>query len=614
MIVARFPCNSPAEAATMIDKVIAFEASEGAWKRRSLYISDDAWSNNYGLGSDIEYSGTEVLFETNQTEQASAWTALGCDEAAWCGDLGLDSQVFALSSYLEPLSPPHDQTRELEVFRDHCDQLAVPPLLAQISQGAIFVQYQGHANDYVCSDEFLIMDYSQPGQGAAKTIVRSDITNFNNTGKPFVFVGLGCHLATWARDKIEDVIWGGYPSLSEKMLLKPDSGAVATYASSGFEFLHTNANFSTKLTGAYLGTPMRGGEHGRSRWVLGEVFLAAEAAALAGSSDQLTRSLVAQYALLGDGLMILDAAPPRTRLSIGWEAVVKAQDPSNELVVTVEAFDEAGVDRLEVRDQNGTPLAATISGGTPAGAVDDQYVSWEVHLPFTPEDRRAVFHVYDTADVNNDAPHATASLSMPTTVVLYLDGQQFVPGETPLSSGVPQALTGRVVTSLFVEADAVLALTGADLVLTDVALTRSDEHTVDLAFTVEVTGPTPTVTLMIDGQPLAIPLTDASADVSGIEDLNVFPNPVADGARFLFRTDAGVAEGSIHVFSLAGHRIASLPIRAADFRGGGSVVVDWDGRDHRGDRPANGVYLYRVELNAASGRVSSPMQRLVMMR
>ncbi len=66
------------------------------------------------------------------------------------------------------------------------------------------------------------------------------------------------------------------------------------------------------------------------------------------------------------------------------------------------------------------------------------------------------------------------------------------------------------------------------------------------------------------------------------------------------------------LFTLAGHRIADLPVTLGDFRSEG-VIVDWNGRDDRGDRPANGVYFYRVELETAAGVIASDMQRLVMM-
>jgi len=610
MVVARFPCNSAAEAATMIDKVIAFEASEGSWKQRSLFVSDDAWSNNFGSqGSDHYHNLWEEEFERNQEAQAAAWESLGCDDAGWCEGLGLGAGRVYISEQLDPISPP--EPREAREFQDHCERLVLPDLLSEISQSAMFVQYQGHASDYILADERLIFD--------AATYQRQDIANFNNSGRPFVFVGLGCHIGAWARDKVDYTILGGYPSLAEKMLRKPNSGAVATYASPAFEFLDKNATFSTVLTQTWLGAPPRGGDSGRSRWMVGELFLATEARLLAVGGDELSRRLVAQFALLGDGLMMLDAKPPRTRMSIGWDVIedgaeVKARDEGNELVVTLEAFDEAGVDRVEVRDQDGADVDAVITGGTPEGAMTDQYVSWDVRLPFTPEDRTVVFHVYDTSDASDDSPHATVSVVMPSTVALYLDGSQFVPGVTPLPGGAPVTLTGRVVTSSFVAADAELALTPVDLMLSAVSLTRVDEHTVDMEFTVEVNGGAPGVVLMIAGESLEIPLSDASAGVAGIDDVNVFPNPVSDGARFVFRTSSGVSGGTIHLYSLAGHRIASLPVRTTDFQGGGVVIVDWDGRDGEGDRPANGVYLYRVELNTAGGHVASDMQRLVIMR
>ena len=53
---------------------------------------------------------------------------------------------------------------------------------------------------------------------------------------------------------------------------------------------------------------------------------------------------------------------------------------------------------------------------------------------------------------------------------------------------------------------------------------------------------------------------------------------------------------------------------AFSFGGNGSQVVDWDGRDNEGDKLANGVYLYRVEIVTNHGPLVSDMQRLVVMR
>ena len=62
----------------------------------------------------------------------------------------------------------------------------------------------------------------------------------------------------------------------------------------------------------------------------------------------------------------------------------------------------------------------------------------------------------------------------------------------------------------------------------------------------------------------------------------------------------------------------AAPLRQLDaeleFTGGGSGVVDWDGRDSAGDEMGNGTYLYRVEIDTGDQVVVSEMQRLVMMK
>ena len=126
--------------------------------------------------------------------------------------------------------------------------------------------------------------------------------------------------------------------------------------------------------------------------------------------------------------------------------------------------------------------------------------------------------------------------------------------------------------------------------------------------------PPPAVVLTIDGFGTEMPLQVAgSAAAAGIENLLAFPNPVADATRFLFETDASPSPGRVLIYTVAGHLVNQVPVRASDFKGGGRVLVSWDGRDARGDELANGVYLYRVELAAPGGALASDMQRLVMM-
>ncbi|HPF34122.1 MAG TPA: C25 family cysteine peptidase [Candidatus Krumholzibacteria bacterium] len=617
MIVARFPCNSTEELGIMLDKLRDFEnASDGeAWKGRLTVLADDAWSDGIqGSGSQQSYRFNEEAFESSQESLAARWEDLGGADA-WSAGI-LNASRLYLADVLDPYSPTPPDLRDLYAMWDKVEELALTPYFAQINQGAMMFHYQGHANDYQMAHERVFYDTEVNGE-------RSDVDDLlANGGKPFIFVGLGCHLATWTRDTVESNP-RTLPSLGEKMLRKPGVGAVAVYASPGFEFLNNNATFAGVMGNVWLDHPPRdlAGPAGRSRWVLGELFLASQADLLAAGTSTFSRRLVAQYALLGDGLMVLDVAPPRLQLSQDWEAVpdgaqVTLSDKSNELVLTLEAFDEAGVDRLAVRDDGGADVAATVTGGTPEGAESDQYAVWEIRVPVTPATETLVFHVYDTADVGDDAPHATTTVHLPNSVVLYRDGLLFTPGEDEFDGGTPTSFTGRLVASAFLSESAELLLEGDAVELTGVTLTRVDDHTVDFAFTVEVSGADPALWLRVDGAPVEIPLwSDTSVDPTGGEiiDQFVYPNPVRDEASFIFRCDT-TAAGRIHLYTVSGHRIATIPVAVSDFVRAGEALVRWDGRDDQGDRPANGTYLYRVELDGPDGTLHGGMQRVVLMR
>ncbi|MEO0225348.1 MAG: C25 family cysteine peptidase [candidate division WOR-3 bacterium] len=76
-----------------------------------------------------------------------------------------------------------------------------------------------------------------------------------------------------------------------------------------------------------------------------------------------------------------------------------------------------------------------------------------------------------------------------------------------------------------------------------------------------------------------------------VEDFLVYPNPLDEGGYFTFvlSVDARVR---LEIYTVSGRfvrRLDHLPMRA------GFNKVWWDGLDQRGDRPANGVYLVKIE-------------------
>jgi len=618
MLVGRFPVSSSEELQVVLDKLRAFEAADGgqAWKQRGVFIADDAWSDqNYSIGyDDLSYIPSEEQFQETESAFADAWeTFLGDGGPA----PGLVADRLFVADYLEPLSPPHNETRSRTQFEEYSEQYVLPELLAKLGQGGMIVRYQGHANNHLLAHEQIFEDVDN-------IAYRQDVQGLQNDGRPFLFFGLGCHIGAYALGNSEGRL-RVTRSLAEKMLLRPGGGACGTYASPGYEYLWPNATLAGIQRDVMLLNPPRSllsGETGtRTRWVLGELMLASEMSFLAISPSSTTyRRAVAQYAVLGDALTVLDAGPPRVvvdgpegPLTDGME--LTAVDTTSSLLVTVDAYDEAGVSRLVVRTGDGIDYSEYVTGGMAPGSATDQHHQYTVRLPLEPYDHDIVFEVFDTADASETDAHYRLVLHVPVSVALTSEGVPFDPQRTPLVPGQPRAFTGTVTVGAYLPPDVEIVLAGEYVVLGDVAVARLDAHTVSLAFTAEATGlGTPVLKLRIAGRETPIALgQEMAASGPTVTDLQAFPNPMRETVRFLFATSLASAEGWIDLYSLAGRHVARVPVAPSDFAGGGRAVVGWDGRDDRGDRLANGVYLYRVTLRGSDGDAVSGMQRLVVM-
>lgn len=102
------------------------------------------------------------------------------------------------------------------------------------------------------------------------------------------------------------------------------------------------------------------------------------------------------------------------------------------------------------------------------------------------------------------------------------------------------------------------------------------------------------------------------ASVVGIEDVTLFPNPTPGPCRLLFELSDPMAV-QWDIYTLAGNRLRTL---REEFAESGPRILEWDGRDHRGDEIANGTYLYVLRGSGASadGREITKTGKLVIMR
>jgi hypothetical protein len=621
MYVGRFPCNSVAELDELIDKVVAFDTvAEGQdWRRRLIAIADDAWSFGYGgvLDDYTVYRSGELMFQTSEEALATTWESTP--------GAGLETDRFFLADYLDTLVTG-GTSRDRVLFENYCEEIAMPVLFEKLNAGATFVHFQGHANMTRLVHELLVLDVPYDPVPA-----RNDINRLNNDDRPFIFFGMGCHISDWAENTVVSPSQAVEPSLGEKLLFRRGGGAVATYASSGYEFLSPNALLSERMFEVWCNEPPATSVDGRlirTRWLLGEMLWKVEDIFLAENADLHFVSMIHQYCLLGDPLVMLDGGAPAVlarftdgaadTLTAGM--TLTALDETNVRALHLEASDEAGVDRLVVRDSRGTTLDLAISETVPPGATSQQVVSYDLQVPVRAFPHTLTLHVYDTSDVLDDDAHWILDLVVDHETQLFQDGE-FVPeGSVEFEEAVPQSFTGTVTSSAFISAAAPMHLRGDNLLVSDFQVDYDGGHAASFSFTAEaVAGEVETRSVFIrfgDGPEYEYVLEDNAAPVSPpdrIDEVFAFPNPVSDGTRIVFRTTAPASEGRILFYTLAGRRIRSLRITPGNFASGGAVV-DWNGRDGEGDELANGVYLYRVELEVGDRTIASDMQRIVMMR
>ena len=86
-----------------------------------------------------------------------------------------------------------------------------------------------------------------------------------------------------------------------------------------------------------------------------------------------------------------------------------------------------------------------------------------------------------------------------------------------------------------------------------------------------------------------------------------FPNPIRAGTpvRIVVDAQGGPVNCLVRTYTVSGRLVRTLKA----FGGLGQMQIPWDGLDDRGGALANGVYLYRVQINGQeSDGTSSPTQ------
>jgi len=623
LYVGRLPVNSLQQAREVVAKLVAYEAfdTDETWRRRMLLLADDAYSgvSTFGGGGGTGYCfrSSEIFFrQLNQAVRAviadSSGMSLARPEV-----LDLRSYLTAPSLYL--VNGPGDTCRVGVGPAESALRANFNPVLFQkLNEGVLWWNYQGHANPYVLSHEGF---YRNSGSIQDRDALMND-------GKLFLFSAFSCHVNAFA--DVSEARRGLGPSLGENLFTLPLRGAIASWASSGFEIVprggsyHLNVEFARSL----FSDPPHDDEMGRGLADRGARVPLGEAIALTllnylptvqGSSSENGVGLT--YNLLGDPATRLWVGPVQITVTANGQPVTDGQpvrltSSSDTLRLEAELVSNVRLAQIvfERSDANGSgqvpPDLYTLTPAFPdtalAGGGGRHYrLSYQTTLSTVP------LH-YTIRVVDGYGVSARFDVVFKFQTGLYADGVPLVDGDLVvpdarlallvLSPGTvsPDSLTLRVDGPVqdFVAEPARGDTTGRQYLLSWTHAPYAEGmHEVRL----EAPGnQVATHTFRVETR---LALRDALA----------FPNPFDDeqGTRFVFTLAAATpVDLLVRVYTVSGRRVYETRL---DGLLPGHHEIPWDGLDEEGQKLANGIYFYKLVAHGSSG-TSSYDGRLVKLR
>lgn len=393
--VGRLALNTTEELDWNIQRIRAYE-NEGIdqlWRRRVLLLADDALSGDLdgSVGNGYGWRGSEVAFcsASESYEQLLAdhpVDALLPDLFCWsefshpCPDScnrhgptgsgdcesepGVDCGIWYDCRRIPYTNDGWRQ--EVPCQREAVNAVVLPILREKLDNGVFIWNYQGHANRFQLAHEEVWYDIPRG---------RSDVDFMANEGKPFLFLGFACHLSEFDRD--DERL--SADCLAEKMMnvrqtgLERPGGCVASFSSSGFEFLGPNLDFNRYVLEAFYyperlldsglpaGTALPDdGDPNAYVWTVGEATTRARLLFQEryGSQAENSRQAARRFILLGDPALSPDFGTPTITVTVNGQTV---EDPSldffaapadfpDDMNVTVTATDGRGVSSMRVTD------------------------------------------------------------------------------------------------------------------------------------------------------------------------------------------------------------------------------------------------------------------------
>lgn len=624
LFIGRIPANSEQELVDVVAKLVAYEnfSPDQTWRNRQLLFSDDQYSaaTTFGGGS----SGVEYCFRSYEDKFRLLNEVIRGDIVGTAGLRRSEVEHFDMGVWLanEPNNGGAAPCRpDLAATQGRTRNVVTPELFTRLNEGRMWWNYQGHANELVLAHENF---YRNVGG-------EDDKSRLTNIDKPFIFSAFSCHANAFAR--VSERRPGVGPPMGEEMVMLPRRGAIASYASVGYESIPSSptSHINVTLARAMFVDPPHDDQLGAgdlgARVVLGEAialaYLRYVPSVITGQSES---GIALTYTLLGDPATRISIGPPQAIVTANGDTVVsdrpvslapprdtlhlEADLVSNVEIRTITVIEGGPGSSRVIPDSTYTlnpafPDTAAAGGGgrryhlsyvTPVRAGVLRYTLRTVDRYGLQNDFNVVFpfftqlRVSDNLLAENDAVTPAADLSVRITL------------PAPLADPVGQ---------IVLEVDNALqpfTATASDATQRTWILRWTHPNYANGNHLVEVTA---LDTLRRDHR---FRVTDrAAAQGHMLRDVMAFPNPFDDqlGSAFSYYLLAdGPADVLLRVFTVSGRLVYERVERGLP---PGYHQWPWNGRDADGDVLGNGVYFYRM-VATTGDRSDSFDGRLVKLR
>lgn len=643
MHVGRLPVSNLAELSLIVNKLLEYSTfHEGeTWRQRGLLVSDDEFSSRISFTDTYQWRADEHIFRTagQETQRIiqeeagfaefvtdSFYTACYMDTVAClgrCNEPITDGSAVCNENWRCPMDSLgnllHGLYRGALVYADpnvgspidnyDYGRTVLPPLLRnKMNRGHLFVSYQGHANARLMSHEYIFQD--------APFVDRNDCSRLENLGKPFVYMGYGCHLAEFSVHN--EGAGNRGDCISEKLLFQDRGrGAIASFASTGYEWLNDNDVMNLALFRSWFPDPPQ--FEGHARWILGEIMSGGKYRMMNLGGGRNRQGMVATYTLLGDPSMPLDVGAPRLQVELNGAPWVDGQ------AVAAEAGSDTLRIRVRLQDEVSLGEITVLEGGV---AVDPSRYQILAD-PERPEDnRRAVLlyepelapplENYDIEIRTLDGSGRSTTLRFPVQLNARFD---VLRGGSPVPIQPADILEPR--DSLLVTVTSPVDLSGEQIDLWldggPLAVSRSSSDprvwSLRAALPVQLSKLDHSLFLRVRRADATVAQRSAAFHGASTDGVRIvlsynFPNPFEAGTQFHYRLSGSALSARVSVFTSSGRRIW----QAEGTSRPNENVIDWDGRDRDGDPVSNGLYFYKLEVKTLDGKTLTKIDRLARIR